>query len=49
MLCIFMYITMTYNHDEYAVRASYTFSASALSGAFGMLQTDLILLAEVLD
>lgn len=35
--CILMYITMTYNRDEYAVRNTYIFSASALSGAFGGL------------
>lgn len=35
--CIFMYITMTYNRDEYAVRTTYVFSASAVSGAFGGL------------
>lgn len=34
--CIFMYITMTYNRDEYALRTTYVFSASAISGAFGM-------------
>jgi hypothetical protein len=32
-----MYITMTYNRDEYAVRNTYVFSASAISGAFGGL------------
>ncbi|KAF2100183.1 MFS general substrate transporter [Rhizodiscina lignyota] len=35
--CILMYITMTYNRDEYAVRNTYIFAASALSGAFGGL------------
>ncbi|RFU30936.1 hypothetical protein B7463_g5423, partial [Scytalidium lignicola] len=35
--CIQMYITMTYNRDEYAVRCTYIFSASAISGAFGGL------------
>ncbi|KAF8857021.1 MFS general substrate transporter [Acephala macrosclerotiorum] len=35
--CIFMYITMTYNRDEYALRTTYVFSASAISGAFGGL------------
>lgn len=33
--CILMYITMTYNRDEYAIRNTYVFSASAVSGAFG--------------
>jgi MFS family permease len=32
-----MYITMTYNRNEYAVRNTYVFSASAISGAFGGL------------
>lgn len=35
--CILLYITMTYNRDEYAVRQTYIFSFSALSGAFGGL------------
>ncbi|KUJ14691.1 MFS general substrate transporter [Mollisia scopiformis] len=35
--CILMYITMTYNRDEYAIRNTYVFSASAVSGAFGGL------------
>ncbi|KAE8445629.1 hypothetical protein EG329_013263 [Mollisiaceae sp. DMI_Dod_QoI] len=35
--CIFMYITMTYNRDEYALRTTYIFSASAVSGGFGGL------------
>jgi len=30
-----MYITMTYNRDEYAQRNTYIFAASAISGAFG--------------
>jgi MFS family permease len=33
--CILMYITMTYNRDEYAIRNTYVFSAAAVSGAFG--------------
>ncbi|RDW89671.1 MFS general substrate transporter-52 [Coleophoma cylindrospora] len=37
--CIVMYITMTYNRDEYARRNTYIFAASAISGAFGELYT----------
>ncbi|KAK5131207.1 hypothetical protein LTR08_001232 [Meristemomyces frigidus] len=35
--CILLYITMTYNRDEYAVRQTYVFTFSAVSGAFGGL------------
>ncbi|KAK5725550.1 High-affinity nicotinic acid transporter [Elasticomyces elasticus] len=35
--CVFMYITMAYNRDEYAVRHTYVFAFSAISGAFGGL------------
>ncbi|RDW69978.1 hypothetical protein BP5796_08375 [Coleophoma crateriformis] len=35
--CIVMYITMTYNRNEYARRNTYIFAASAISGAFGGL------------
>ncbi|KAF1990633.1 MFS general substrate transporter [Aulographum hederae CBS 113979] len=35
--CILMYITMTYQRAEYAVRHTYIFTASAISGAFGGL------------
>ncbi|KAK5115895.1 hypothetical protein LTR62_000351 [Meristemomyces frigidus] len=35
--CIFMYITMAYNRDEYAVRQTYVFACAAISGAFGGL------------
>ncbi|KAK3075392.1 High-affinity nicotinic acid transporter [Teratosphaeriaceae sp. CCFEE 6253] len=35
--CVFLYITMSYNRDEYAVRHTYIFTFSAVSGAFGGL------------
>ncbi|EMC95878.1 hypothetical protein BAUCODRAFT_109550 [Baudoinia panamericana UAMH 10762] len=35
--CILLYITMAYNRDEYAVRQTYVFTFSAISGAFGGL------------
>ncbi|KAF2112236.1 major facilitator superfamily domain-containing protein [Lophiotrema nucula] len=35
--CVLMYVTMTYNRDEYAVRQTYIFTFSAISGAFGGL------------
>lgn len=35
--CILIYITMTYNRNEYAVRNTYIFTFSAISGAFGGL------------
>jgi len=35
--CILVYITMTFNRDEYAVRTTYIFVCAAFSGAFGGL------------